>query len=80
MSKDHLEKIESSAIASMDDGKNAILILADKVRLLEKENAELREFKDSAMPVLENLLFWDTVPDQWKEVISELVKGGSDDE
>ena len=32
----------------------------------------LKAFKDKTMPMLENMLFWDTVPDQWKEAIREL--------
>ena len=43
----------------------------DEVR---KENAELREFKKEAMPILENLIYWDTCPDSYKEILRRIVK------
>ena len=40
--KFHVEKIEAGLVASIDDSKNAVMVLADKIRDLEQENAEYR--------------------------------------
>jgi len=41
---------------------------------LEKENERLKAFKESVVPVLENMLISDTVPDHSKKVIKGLVE------
>jgi len=43
MSDLHLEKVEANAIAFMEDGKNAVMSLAEHIRKLEKELAEVKE-------------------------------------
>lgn len=56
----------------VSDLMNTIDELNIKNNDLEKENAELREFKKEAMPILDNLKYWDTCPDHYKETLRRI--------
>ena len=47
---------------------------------LKEENQELREFKVKAMPILDNVSYWETCPDDYKCALKELLQKGGEGE
>lgn len=82
MSEFHLEKVEAEAVAYMEDGKNAVMLLCEKLRERDEHNAilrtELNTLAEAAELMLELLvdnkpiegLFLSNI-EEWQNLIDE---------